>query len=87
MTPLHFPRPSEGLNARTRLHRCDVWPAIDRLGVGWFGGRTTGLVDQARKEITSPCDLLFSMRCVFDYSFFNEGVPCSALQPRSNRSA
>lgn len=52
------------------MHRCGVWPAIDRIGVGWLGGRTMGIVDQARKEITSPCDLLFSMRFFFDYYFF-----------------
>lgn len=61
------------------MHRCGVWPAIDRLGVGWLGGRTMGIVDQARKENTSPCDLLFSMRFFFDYYFFNEGVTCSIL--------
>lgn len=60
------------------LHRCGVWPAIDRLGVGWLGGRTMGIVDQAQKEITYPCDLLFSI--FLDFFFFNEGVTCSILQ-------
>lgn len=61
------------------MHRCGVWPAIDRIGVGWLGGRTMGIVDQARKENTSPCDLLFSMRFFLTIIFFNEGVTCSIL--------
>lgn len=67
------------------LHRCGVWPAIDRLGVGWLGGRTMGIVDQAQKEITYPCDLLFSI--FLDFFFLMKVSPAAYCSAQSNRSA